>query len=347
MPAQPIKYNSKELTVHKAIRRPDFNSATVLTDDPWEYVNLWMDRANHANACFFWNQARGFYDATKNLPPTAAPLTAYYAILNATKALLYSKSQAFNSSYHGVTGQRNPGKTALTNEVVTFCGGGVHAGLRQYLREPVPNRAFCLKELFYNMPFIHRAYTLTYSTEPELFIPIRKLRFVRIPNTSRSWFSAEIQGKQYHNNHVINKLPGAYERDNGFPEHWIIRKRQRFQWRTGVANKQGNLDRLTRYHAIVRNHVCYIHGNSRLWYIKRSPVAWGYLEFQNMTMIYAAMHRLSELARYSPDQLNKHFECQHNWLLTEFIRMALDQFIDDIASEITGHDFMPVGLRAQ
>ncbi|CAH8239481.1 hypothetical protein VAEU17_5700001 [Vibrio aestuarianus] len=59
-----------------------------------------------------------------------------------------------------------------------------------------------------------------------------------------------------------------------------------------------------------------------------------------MPIMFAAMHRLSELARYSPDKLAKHFECQHNWLLSEFITSASNQFIDEISSEITGYEFM-------
>ena len=51
------------------------------------------------------------------------------------------------------------------------------------------------------------------------------------------------------------------------------------------------------------------------------------------------MHRLSELARYTPDKLNKHFENKQNWLLNEFIKNASVQFIDAISSEITGLEF--------
>jgi len=58
------------------------------------------------------------------------------------------------------------------------------------------------------------------------------------------------------------------------------------------------------------------------------------------------MHRLSELARYSPKSLANHFESRHNWLLSEFISTALYQFIDEISSEITGQEFMVPGIRA-
>lgn len=345
MGQQSIKYRSKHLFAHKAIVAPDFNSPTVLTRDPWEYVNLWMRRAGHDRPSFFWNQSHHFYDATAGLPPTSAPLAAYYCILNATKALLYVKGRTFNP-FHGLTGSRQPGKTALSNEIVRFKNGGVHAALRSYLSEPDPTGDISVKDLFYNLPFIHRAFNLTYSTDPELFIPVQHPRFVKKTNSREAWFCADIQGGQYQNNFVINKLPSEFERDLGLPDQWTIRMKRRFRWESGAANQAGDLVRLTKYHARVRKHISYIHGATRLWYIKRSPVT-GALPYHDMTIIFAAMHRLSELARYSPDLLEKHLACQHNWLLTQFIALALDQFIDDVASEITGQDFMAVGLRAQ
>tara|TARA_R110002072_G_scaffold299632_1_gene475493 strand:- start:72321 stop:73355 length:1035 start_codon:yes stop_codon:yes gene_type:complete len=344
MGQQWIKYRSKNLFVHKAICAPDFNSPTVLTGDPWNYVSLWMRRHKHERSRFFWDQSRHFYDATSNLPPTSAPLTAYYSIMNATKALLYVKNVRAAPS-HGVTGSSRAGRTSLSNEMVRFKNGGVHAGLRAYLSEAPPSNDVSLKDLLYNMPFVHRAFTLTYS-DSELFIPIKHPRFVKKAGSSQAWFCADIQGGQYQNNHVINKLPTEFERDMGRPDSWTIRMKKRFKWRNGSQNLEGNLLRLTNYHAQVRNHVSYIHGATRLWYVKRSPVR-GAMSYHDMTLIYAAMHRLSELARYSPDVLDKHFSGQHNWLMMEFISSALDQFIDDIASEITGQDFMVTGLRAQ
>ena len=62
-----------------------------------------------------------------------------------------------------------------------------------------------------------------------------------------------------------------------------------------------------------------------------------------MTITFAAMHKLSEMARYTPDKLARHFDCQHNWLLSEFITSAPNQFIDEISSELTGHEFMLPG----
>jgi hypothetical protein len=69
------------------------------------------------------------------------------------------------------------------------------------------------------------------------------------------------------------------------------------------------------------------------------------IERCSLTLTYAAMHRLSELARYEPHRLAGHLEASYNWLLNEFIAIALHQFTDEIASEITGLDFMIPGTR--
>ncbi|MFH5806862.1 YaaC family protein [Alienimonas sp. DA493] len=323
---------------------PDFNSPTVLTRDPWEYVSLWMRRAKAGDASFFWGQAHQFYDATVQLPPASAPLTAYYCILNATKALLKAKGIA-HTPFHGLTGNRKPGKTALSNEEVLLKGGGVHAALRQYFGEQVQVARHNLQDILYNLAFVHRAFQLTYTNRPELFIPIQFPRFVRKEGSSEAWFCANIQGGHYQSQHWVNKLPQGYELDKGAPEPWVIRRRKRFSWKDGKPAEAGNVLRLKSYHAEVREHVSYIHGSTRLWYLKRSPIS-GTIPLRNMTLIYAAMHRLSELARYTPDLLEKHFACQHNWLLTQFITLSLDQFVDEVACEITGKDFMTVGLRA-
>jgi len=48
------------------------------------------------------------------------------------------------------------------------------------------------------------------------------------------------------------------------------------------------------------------------------------------------MHRFSELARYNPLRLKLLLDSQQNWLISEFIGSAPLQFLDEIATEITG-----------
>jgi len=64
-----------------------------------------------------------------------------------------------------------------------------------------------------------------------------------------------------------------------------------------------------------------------------------------MTITFGALHRLSELERYAPDILDRHFNSDHNWLLSEFISIAIPQFIDELSCELTGQNFQMPGKR--
>lgn len=335
MPATEIIHNGKPLSLHKAVTSPNFNEKTVLVTSTWDYVDLWLKRARKNEARFFWNQARSFYEATQDLPNTSAPLTAYYCFLNATKAFLLSKSHQFGDQ-HGVSGFTLAGPSALSNENVKFKNNGILPALCQILGEQVNNDVYSLKDILYNLPYIHRAYNLTIKSDPELFIPINNPRIVRLDNTHEAWFCAELEGK-YANKHTVNKLPNGYERDMGYPDEYIIRCARRFEWRS--RGKAASLNRYKTYHQRIRKEILCISGSTKRWYLKRGNMDGRLIERNTLPLAFAAMHRLSELSRYSPEKLAKHFDCQHNWLLSEFISAAPNQFIDSISSEITGHEF--------
>lgn len=334
-----IHHKNKILTIHKAITEPHFNEKTVLVTSTWDYVDLWLKRAKKHEARFFWNQAHSFYDATLTLPKTSAPLTAYYCFLNATKALLLTKGVKF-SDKHGVSGFTLNGPTSLSNEKVKLQKGGILPALCQHLGEPSAGEVYTLKDLLYNLPGIHRASCLTFSSDAELFIPVSNPRIVRSATTHEAWFCADLTEK-YATQHSINKLPATLERDLSDQEKFIIRAKKRFDWRP--KNKAASLNRYKNYHQKLRKDLVYINGGSRLWYIKRGGAINGLIPRNTMTIMFAAMHKLSELSRYTPDKLSKHFDCQHNWLLSEFINSAASQFIDEISSELTGHEFMRPG----
>lgn len=334
-----INYKNKNLTIHKAITEPRFNEKTVLVSNTWDYVDLWLKRAGKHDARFFWNQAHSFYDATKLLPKVSAPLTAYYCFLNATKALLLTKGIQF-SDHHGVSGFTIGDQTSLSNEKVKFKTGGILPALCQHLGETSNNEIYSLKDLLYNLPNIHRAFDLTYSSDTELFIPISNPKIVRSETTHESWFCAELTDK-YMNQHTINKLPIGFERERSVQDKWLIRARRRFNWRPN--QRPASLNRYKNYHKLLRKNLYYINGEKKLWYIKRGGNINGIIPRTTMTITFAAMHKLSEMARYTPDKLSKHFNCQHNWLLSEFITSAPSQFIDEISSELTGYEFMLPG----
>jgi hypothetical protein len=344
MPFKPITHQSKPLSLHKALIAPEFNSKTVLVVDTWDFVDLWLKRRHHDRAQFYWQQARSFFEASAQLPKASAPLTSYYSFLNAAKALLSVKGRAVPPR-HGVDGDSQGNRTSLSNEMVTFQSSGVLSELCRYLGEPTAG-TYSLKDLLYNLPWIHRAYGLTYSSTPELFTPIVQPQFVKKVRSQEAWFCAEIEEQRYANQHTVNKLPTGYERDLGVKDRFVIRRSSRFQWRHGRGNLAGNLQRLARYHRTVRKHMLYIHGPSRLWYLKRGGPVPGLVDRSSATITFGAMHRLSELARYKPISLARHFGCHHNWLLSEFISTALYQFIDELSAEMTGYEFMIPGRKS-
>lgn len=309
---------------------------------------MWLTRRGKKKALFYWEQSAQFNQATWQLINTSSPLTSYYCFLNATKALLSARGISI-VEHHGVSGQSGSQRASLSNEIVTFKGSGVLALLCSYLKEPAGGEQYTLKDILYNLVYIHRAYNLTFSSQPELFIPIVDPRFVKKPRSSEAWFCAEIADDRYANQHSINKLPRRFERDQS-PDFlsegkFVIRRKTRFSWRHGRREQDGNLRRLTNYHRNIRKHVHYIHGPSCLWYIKRRHGPPSIIDRSSLTLTYVAMHRLSELVRYKPMLFAKHMNSQHNWLISEFIAIACNQFIDGISSEITGQEFMIPGRR--
>ena len=76
-----------------------------------------------------------------------------------------------------------------------FLGSGVLNELSRYLGEDVNKKTYNIKDLLYNIPCIHRTYSITYSGTPELFIPISNIRFVREDTTSKGWIEFSIDSR--------------------------------------------------------------------------------------------------------------------------------------------------------
>lgn len=340
---QEITYRGRTLRPRKAIANPDFDAETVLVSDPWEYVDLWLKRAKNPKARDYWEQAREFSDAAFHLPPTSAPVPAYYSMLNATKALLSVRGEKVKDA-HGVHGAQEEARTSLDGEKVNFHAGGVLAGLCRIIGEDPGPATYSMKEALYNLPYVHRAYSLTFTSVPELFIPVRNPRFVRKTRSQEAWFCAELENR-YNNKRTEKKLPGGWEMDVGAEIDGTVRMKSRFKWEGRKAGSEANQKRLVRYHRKVRQSLFYIYGPQRLWYLKRGEVGSSWVDRSSLTLTFAAMHRLSELSRYDPLSLRGHLDRQHNWLVSEFISVAPRQFIDEIASEMTGSDFLVPGIR--
>ncbi|MCZ2076057.1 MAG: YaaC family protein [Bryobacterales bacterium] len=102
---------------------------------------------------------------------------------------------------------------------------------------------------------------------------------------------------------------------------------------------------LTTLHRSLRVDLHYINGAQTLWYLKADVPGPTRLGRFPLSITLAAMHRLSEICRYRPIELSAFLAGRKNWLLSEFIHQAPNQFIDELAAEITGHQFMTPNVR--
>lgn len=351
-----IIFKKRRLTIHKANISPDISQPSVLVRDSWDFVDLWLQRNNQkqSSARFYWQQAKNFYDASLNLPKTAAPLTLYYCYLNAVKALLESKQKIYQP-WHGVSGEfSSEGQVTLENEFIKLQNNGVLPALAQYLNQPIqnsPSANISLAKCLYNLPFLHRTFLLTYqgANYPELFIPIHSPLVVKSVTNSEAWFCAKVDDKYKDTRTLKAMLPGNYEIESKNGECIIRCKKSPCRIRWKHKTKPSDKIRIfIKYNNDLRKQLFYIHGVSISWYLKRDKIKSvngkniniiHHTTWHPLILIFSAMHRLSELARYDPQRLAEHFKYRQNWLLNEFIKVSPIQFIDEISSEITGLEF--------
>ena len=336
MAAHKLHIAGKPVQLHGCLIASDFRTQRVLCSDPWDFVSLWLKREHKKDALFYWEQAKHFFAASTSLPALSAPLTSYYCFLNATKALLSAKGQTFTEN-HGVGGRSIAGHKSLANEIVDFQGGGILPALCAYLVEPDnAGRNFTLQDLFWQMPFIHRAYCLTYRSATELFIPLIGNCFMRKEGSKEAWFQAEID-RRYINAHTKRIIEPGFELFES-DDKYLIRRKRRFRW--SGRDIENSIDQFKIYHKTIRRRIIPIYASENRWYLKKSVAGHARIVSSQLVLMFASMHRLSELSRYDPIAFSGHFNVNHNWLLTEFIRMAPSQFLYGIASEITGLEFI-------
>lgn len=338
-----IKLKGKEIRPHKSVVSPELSARNVLTNSPWDFVDLWMKKEKQTNALFFWNQARAFHDASKGLPTQSAPLLHYYSFMNAAKALLTAKGITFNE-YHGVKAhnmRNHSSKISLTNEGVKIKQQGVLPSLSEYFGESETANTFSLQELLFNLPYIHRTYCLTYPSQTDMFIPIKDAEFVVDKSIKQAFFRAKLS-KDFSTSWVIKRLPAAFIQDT---DKGVVRSSTTVSFSRPSKPTDSEIDNILELHKTLRQDLQYINGAETLWYIKSDTSGPKRISKLPSTLTLAAMHRLSELSRYKPLELDSFLSGQKNWLLSEFIQQAPNQFFDEIASEITGHQFLIPNVR--
>ncbi len=343
-----ICVKNKPCELMKTIEKPKYGSKTILTDSCWEYVALFLKRqsiAGASDALFYWEQAHSFYRASKTLPDSACPLTSYYCILNATKALLrYKGVEDTKLKSHGISSVRNESeKTNIKEAYTAVKGAGVLPELARYYSFDIAAGQYSMAQLLYNIPCVHRAYCITFS-KPEIFIPVARPVFVKKDNSREAWIKFEVHGR-YANTNTLKSLPVKFERDIGVTNRYTVRMKKRFYWDIHKPIDERK-NALNNYHVKTRNYLYYIYGESKLWYIKKQVSGNDVLELSpSSILIFCVFHWISELVRYNPKLFNKYMKSKQNWLLHEFINNALDQFVDEIGCEITGEDIMCTGYR--
>lgn len=213
----------------KSVNRPKYGSRTILTDSCWEYVALFLKRqsiSGASDALFYWGQAHSFYLASQELPDNARPLTSYYCILNAAKALLrYKGVDDSRLKNHGISSVRDDtNKTNIKEACTSIKGAGVLPELSRYYGHNIVTGHYTMAELLYNIPCVHRAYCITFS-KPEIFVPISKPVFVKKDNSKEAWVKFEVSGR-YANAKALKKLPSKFERDLGVGDKYVIRMKK-------------------------------------------------------------------------------------------------------------------------
>lgn len=342
MQADQIKIGTKVLGLTKAARSAKFRVKTVLTLDPFNYVDLWLRREHKDEALYYWRQARDFHRAAQGLSIESAPLVLYYCFMNAAKALLSAKGVAF-SPLHGVGPHRMRGpssKVVLSNEGIAIRPAGIVPSLINYFGEHETRKNHSLEDVLYNLVFVHRTYCLSYANARERFLPLKAATFVRDRATGHVRLSAEVVDGadwRYFQRHLPQEVVAAPDGSLALHSTATI------PWSTVSKPTDAELGALSTLNANLRRVLHYINGAHTLWYLKSAGTY--EIDRSAVTLTLAAMHRLSEICRYKPSDLHSYLNGQKNWLLSEFVTMAPSQFLDEIACEMTGHQIMIPNVR--
>ena len=339
-----LSINSKNIGLMKSVRNPDYTSKTILTNSPWEFVELWLRRQTGERAkraLFFWIQAKHFYLASTKLPVESKPLTSYYCCLNASKALLaiHGSSQInLNNIAHGISFNREKWKGYnIKNAIVTFNGGGVLYELSKYFEEEACKKDYIIYDLLYNIPCVHRPFSITYNC-PELFIPIHEVNYLTDSEKKKGWIQFYLDD-QYANAHTLRNISKKYQKliFNEGGKYWLKRNSY-FDWDIHDKNYKKRIENLKTYHNKVRKDILFVYGNEKQWYLKKEVSKDHLINRCSITLIYSVMHWLSELVRYLPETFDKLMKTKQNWIIHDFIENSLYQFIDEISCEITKED---------
>ncbi|QRE78300.1 YaaC family protein [Methylobacterium aquaticum] len=341
--AQRIRISDKTVRFPRSTIAPDFDEKRIIASSPWEFVSLWLRQKGKDDACIYWEQAKAFYDSARDLPVQSAPLPLYYSFLNASKALLQSNNIPYKE-YHGVTGlDLRTGirpRIRVDNEGLKIKSNGFVPALVQHLGETETQNQYNLGEIFSNLAFIHRAVAVSYS-RGELFLSIKNPRYVH--HNGQAWFRADLPDEHTHGQ-TLATIPNTFK-TSSYQNKIRLESVAKFSWSGARRPSPADIVQLSSFHREIRLDINYITSEKPLWYLKRNLSAYTMIRRYNITLMFLAMHRLSEIARYKPTELIQLLSGNRNWIIYEFVKVARKQFLDEIAAEITGFEISPAGVR--
>lgn len=374
-----LHQKNRILRMSKTYTSQDFSKSTVLTDDIFTYVSFYFgshhkamkfltpqNKTKYGNPNqfgyeFYWNQSKTFYDAAKALPIEASPVAAYYCMLNAAKSYLsYTSASAdvFVDEFglHGLNEDHTDSGENLSTISIKHKQTGVFPLLAKnldpdFLIKWPAGTSKSLKSLLYNLPFVHRAYSMTYTTRSkkvdELFIPLKtgdSPQYYK-GNDGKAYLVVETEKEFFTSN--ANSIPPSILASIGANFKLCGSTGFKLISATGARYNSNSISgELKSLNDLMRKNLTYIYSSKRLWYVKRTALANpSILNLSDITINMAAMHRISEIARYKPEQLYRLMQSNENWLLHEFITLSLDQFIDSLAAQITKQDIMCTGQK--
>ncbi|MCB9222415.1 MAG: hypothetical protein H6615_11375 [Ignavibacteria bacterium] len=251
-----LVHKQRVLNPHKSIIAPDFGSKPIQVRNHWEFVDMWLHKHRAPKAAkLYWTQSKNFYYASQSLDYLSSPLTLYYCILNATKALLITKGISFKEN-HGVSGEfKKGGDVNLKNEIVRFHSKGILPQLSNYLNCPLSFQKHSLFDVLYNLPFIHRCFCISTNTTTELFIPIKNPKYVTHTQFHNGWVCAELKDN-YANQHTLNKLSNVgFEKVQSVTDKFVVRYKRSFKWYFQGSKKPNNIARLQNYQNRLRHRL--------------------------------------------------------------------------------------------
>lgn len=362
-----VEKNNMEVRLKKSHTIFENKTHTILTDDVFTYVDFYYKTHKKRlisensgkpiveNYEFYWQQAKHFYNAARQLPIESSPLSMYYAMLNAAKSLILYRTKNVdqtlkNLSNHGLheyNNEENEKSNNCLNEIyIERFEFGVFVEFSELLDESFTTKwkskkehaRYSVKELLYQLAFIHRAYVTTYELprNQELFMPL-------VPGTSPTFYKFT-DGKQYlvfdlqKNYFKASAINIPKEFEESIPEMFSVYGSGGFKI---VSNLSISMNNIKTDYSKYKREFQYIVSPNRLWYLKRKSVNGEKIEnINSLSLIIAITHRFSEIVRYKPEQLNRLLSGKENWIIHEFLHLAMDQFFDEIACEITGLEIM-------